>query len=100
MNLADLLQEVAALDRAGALTVLTAAAARLAEGTALPLVPSPEAPDDDRLLTTREAAELLGHLVKFLYRHAKSPPRSRGVSGREITASNSRGSGLGKHGSA
>lgn len=56
-------------------------AARLLERRQEPA--APEVDNDDRLITTREAATLLGHSEKWVYRHVKSLPFARRIGSRD-----------------
>jgi predicted DNA-binding transcriptional regulator AlpA len=63
--------------------LIAALAARLLEPAPAPAEISAD-DDADRLLTTREAAEMLGHSVKWMYRHAKSLPFARRIGSRDF----------------
>lgn len=65
--------------------IILALSARLvAESAPAPAAQAEPNEDGDRLLSTREAAELLGHSVKWMYRHAKSLPFARRLGSRDF----------------
>lgn len=63
--------------------ILALSARLFAEPALAPAEASPGDDDDHRLPTTREAAEMLGHSVKWVYRHAKSLPFARRIGSRD-----------------
>lgn len=66
-------------------------AAAIIQLSARLLEPVPAAPstpdsavDEDRLLTTAEAAAMLGHSTKWIYRHVKDLPFARRMGPRDL----------------
>lgn len=63
--------------------MIAALAARLLEPAAAVEPTTPE-PDEERLLTTVEAAFMLGHSTKWIYRHVTELPFARRIGPRDF----------------
>lgn len=75
--------DIASIPRADIPALIAALAARLLE-PAEAVIQVPPAPDDDRLLTTEEAAAMLGYSKKWIYRHIEDLPFGRRIGPREF----------------
>ncbi len=76
--------DISDIDRAEIPALLIILAARLLE----PIAPAQNAPeaaaDEDRLLSTAEAALMLGHSSKWIYRHVADLPFARRIGPRDL----------------
>jgi predicted DNA-binding transcriptional regulator AlpA len=74
--------DIAAIPREQIPAVIAALAARLLEPAPAEQVAAGD--DGDRLLTTSEAAVMLGHSTKWIYRHIKDMPFARRIGPRDF----------------
>lgn len=74
--------DIASIPRDQIPAVIAALAARLLEPA--PMVVVPTESDEDRLINTAEAAAILGHSTKWIYRHVADLPFARRIGPRDF----------------
>jgi len=75
--------DIASIPRDQIPAVIAALAARLLEPAPTTAPIAPES-DEDRLMTTAEAAAMLGHSTKWIYRHVADLPFARRIGPRDF----------------
>jgi predicted DNA-binding transcriptional regulator AlpA len=74
---------VTTIPRAEIPAIICALSARLLAEPAPAIQAAPE-PEEDRMLTTAEVADMLGHSTKWVYRHAAALPFARRIGPRDL----------------